>query len=50
LYPAYAGEAHRAGDEDAAERFIELGGDERRHAELIRDALRELDARRVSIA
>ena len=47
LYPAYAGEAHRAGDEDAAQRFIELGGDEHRHAELLRDALRELDAHRV---
>ena len=50
LYPAYAGEAHRAGDDEAAERFVELGGDEHRHAELLRDALRELDARKVGIA
>ena len=50
LYPAYAGEAHRAGDEDAAERFIELGGDEHRHADLLRDALRELNAHRVEVA
>lgn len=47
VYPTYASEAHRAGDEEAAERFIELGGDEHRHAELIREAIRDLDALRV---
>lgn len=49
LYPEYAAEAHRAGDEDAAERFIELGGDEHRHADLLREALRDLDALRVGV-
>ena len=49
LYPDYAGEAHRVGDEDAAERFIELGGDEHRHADLLREALRDLDALRVGV-
>jgi rubrerythrin len=44
LYPLYAGEAHRAGDESVAERFIELGGDEARHADRLRNALAALEA------
>ena len=43
LYPLYAGEAHRAGDDAAAERFIELGGDEHRHADRLRNALGALE-------
>lgn len=44
LYPTYAAEARHAGDEAAAERFIELGGDEHRHADLLRGALATLHA------
>lgn len=44
LYPLYAGEAHRAGDESVAERFIELGGDEHRHADRLRGAIGALEA------
>ena len=44
LYPTYAAEARHAGDEPAAERFIELGGDEHRHANLLRQALGEMEA------
>lgn len=39
LYPEYAGEARRAGDEAIAEQFIELGEDEHRHADRLRGAL-----------
>ena len=44
LYPLYAGEAHRAGDEAIAEQFRELGGDEHRHADRLRNALAALEA------
>lgn len=44
LYPLYAGEAHRAGDEAVAQRFMELGGDEHRHADRLRGAIAALDA------
>ena len=44
LYPMYAAEARHAGDEAAAERFIELGGDEHRHADILRGALATLNA------
>lgn len=44
LYPLYAGEAHRAGDESVAQRFIELGGDEHRHADRLRGAIGALEA------
>lgn len=43
LYPLYAGEALRAGDDPAAERFIELGGDEHKHADRLRNALGALE-------
>ncbi len=39
LYPQYAGEARRAGDDAIAGQLIELGEDERRHANRLRGAL-----------
>jgi len=39
LYPQYAGEARRVGDDAIAEQFIELGDDEHRHADRLRGAL-----------
>ena len=44
LYPQYAGEARRAGDEEIAEQFIELGEDEHRHADRLRGALAATEA------
>ena len=38
-YPEYAGAARRAGDEAVAEQFTELGADEHRHADRLRNAL-----------
>lgn len=42
LYPGFASEARQAGDIDAAERFQELGADEHRHADALRDQLERL--------
>lgn len=39
LYPQYAGEARRAGDDAIAGQLIELGEDEHRHANRLRGAL-----------
>lgn len=44
LYPQYAGEARRAGDEEIAEQFVELGEDEHRHADRLRGALAATEA------
>ncbi|MEX1157175.1 MAG: ferritin family protein [Chloroflexota bacterium] len=44
LYPQYAGGARRAGDEEIAEQFIELGEDEHRHADRLRGALAATEA------
>ena len=44
LYPQYAGEARRAGDDEIAEQFIELGEDEHRHADRLRGALAATEA------
>ena len=49
LYPTYAAEARHAGDEAAAKRFIELGGDEHQHADILRGALATLKAVLVGV-
>jgi rubrerythrin len=44
LYPGFASQARQAGDIDAAERFQELGADEHRHADALRQELERLVA------
>lgn len=39
LYPGFASQARQAGDIDAAQRFQELGADEHRHADALRQEL-----------
>jgi rubrerythrin len=43
LYPHYAALARKAGDDAVAERFQELGADEHRHVDRLRQALEELE-------
>lgn len=43
LYPRFAGQALQDGDAEIAERFEELGADEHRHADRLRDALEEME-------
>lgn len=43
LYPRFASQALQDNDRQVAERFEELGADEHRHAERLRDALEEME-------
>lgn len=49
LYPRFAAQAHQDGDNEIAERFQELGADEHRHADRLRDALEELEVRDLEV-
>jgi len=44
LYPGFASMARQMGDIEAAERFQELGADEHRHANALRNQLERLEA------
>lgn len=43
LYPRFAAQALQDGDSETAARFEELGADEHRHADRLRDALEEME-------
>lgn len=43
LYPRFAAEAQEDGEEAVARRFVELEGDEGRHAGLLRQQLEDLE-------
>jgi rubrerythrin len=44
LYPGFASMARQAGDIEVAERFQELGADEHRHADALRNQFERLEA------
>ena len=49
LYPRFAARAREDGDLDVAERFQELGADEHRHADRLREALEEMQVRELEV-